>query len=501
MNSILCACIVACLLAGNALSTERPAKGSITFGSSKTLSTQAPNAKAASIAFVEVAKFVKSSVVSVTSQKMLKRQAYPNMYGNPFDFFFGTPFDQQNPGRRPQQQAPEQEFKQQGLGSGVIVSKDGYILTNNHVVEGADEITISLPGNKDIEADIIGTDTLADVAVLKLKESVKDLPVAALGNSDSVEVGEWVLAIGNPFSKQLSQTVTAGIVSAKGRNAGINRYENFIQTDASINPGNSGGALVNLKGEVIGINTAIMSRSGGNVGIGFAIPINMARKVMEDLIYVGKVSRGWLGVVMQPIDNTMAEALGLKDNSGILVQKVLAGSPADKAGIKNGDALIAVDGTKIQDKDHLKDLIGNTAPNTKIDVTVVREKKEKHLKEVLAELPSGAEQGAVSDEAGAEDLIGLAVRDMTPDLAQQYGLEGDDKGALITGISMKSSAGNTDLRVGDLIQKINNADIKNASDYHSAVKKASVGQSLLMYVKRGKDNFFVGIKIREKKKD
>src|SRR3989339_622766 len=337
MNSILCACIVACLLAGNALSTERPAKGSITFGSSKTLSTQAPNAKAASIAFVEVAKFVKSSVVSVTSQKMLKRQAYPNMYGNPFDFFFGTPFDQQNPGRRPQQQAPEQEFKQQGLGSGVIVSKDGYILTNNHVVEGADEITISLPGNKDIEADIIGTDTLADVAVLKLKESVKDLPVAALGNSDSVEVGEWVLAIGNPFSKQLSQTVTAGIVSAKGRNAGINRYEDFIQTDAAINPGNSGGALVNLKGELIGINAAIISGSQGFQGVGLAVPVNIAKNVMEQLIVKGRVARGYLGIFGQDVDENMAKVLGLKEAKGAVVSQVIEGSPAEKAKLKSED--------------------------------------------------------------------------------------------------------------------------------------------------------------------
>src|SRR3989339_42544 len=410
MNSILCACIVACLLAGNALSTERPAKGSITFGSSKTLSTQAPNAKAASIAFVEVAKFVKSSVVSVTSQKILKRQAYPNMYGNPFDFFFGTPFDQQNPGRRPQQQAPEQEFKQQGLGSGVIVSKDGYILTNNHVVEGADEITISLPGNKDIEADIIGTDTLADVAVLKLKESVKDLPVAALGNSDSVEVGEWVLAIGNPFSKQLSQTVTAGIVSAKGRNAGINRYENFIQTDASINPGNSGGALVNLKGEVIGINTAIMSRSGGNVGIGFAIPINMARKVMEDLIYVGKVSRGWLGVVMQPIEKDLGEALGLKSNNGVLVKEVLKDSPAEKGGIKTGDVITEVEDIRIDGMDELKNLIGNMAPNTEVAIKLIRDKKEKKLKIKLAERNPEALGGFSPGTNSDEDIVGLQVQ-------------------------------------------------------------------------------------------
>jgi serine protease Do len=468
---------------------NRPRKGSVKFGSTKRLSTDIVKAKKTSKAFIDVAKFVKPCVVSVSSSKILKTQ-FNQFYGLPFEFFFGQPY--RDRGQKP----PEREYRQEGLGSGVIVSITGYILTNSHVVAEADEITVTLMGNREVEAEVVGMDKLADIAVLKLKEDISDLPVASLGNSNDVEVGEWVLAIGNPFSKKLSHTVTAGIVSAKGRNAGINVYENFIQTDASINPGNSGGALVNLRGEVIGINTAIMSRSGGNIGIGFAIPINMAKKVMEDLIYHGKVSRGWLGIKMQPLEKNLGEALGLEDNNGVLFQDVLKNTPAEKAGIKSGDVIIGVDDVQIKTTEELQNLIGNTSPGTKVKIKIIRNKKEKIFKVKLDERTADVtgEESIISKE----DLIGIKVRNLTPGLAQQYKLDSDDKGALIVSVKPRSSAASADLRTGDLIQRIDQDEIENVSDYKKTVKGVKVGKSLLFYIKRGDINLYVGIKIKKK---
>ncbi|MBL8028387.1 MAG: Do family serine endopeptidase, partial [Fibrobacteres bacterium] len=397
-----------CLLTAFAIAADKPAPGSIKFGSDSRIQSDISKAKQTSQAFINVAKAVSPCVVSVSSAKILKAPAQ-QFYGSPFDFFFG-------PGMPPQQGQPQQkerEYRQEGLGSGVIVSADGYILTNNHVVEGADEITITIEDGKDVEAEIVGTDRESDIAVLKLKEKVSKLTVAAIGNSDALEIGEWVLAIGNPFSKKLSHTVTAGIVSAKGRSTGINIYENFIQTDASINPGNSGGALVNLAGEVIGINTAIMSTSGGNVGIGFAIPMNMAKKIMEDLVYKGKVSRGWLGIEMQDVDKNLSEALGMKDNNGVLVKSVLEKTPAEKGGMKSGDVIIAINDEKVTSPEQLKNMIGNLLPETKLSIKVLRDKKEKKLDVVLAERAPGGTGAVETSTETEDDLIGLSVSEIT----------------------------------------------------------------------------------------
>jgi len=291
--------------------------------------------------------------------------------------------------------------------------------------------------------------------------------------------------------------VTAGIVSAKGRNPNISGnlgYENFIQTDASINPGNSGGALANLQGEVIGINTAIMSRSGGNIGIGFAIPINMAKKVMEDLIYTGKVSRGWLGIEMQPLDKALAEALGLKDNNGVLVNKVLKGSPAEKGGLKSGDVILEAAGNTITGMEELKNLIGGMAPNVEVEIRFIRDKKEKTVRIKLDERDMEA-VAALSSESG-EDLIGLKVRAATDEMIQKYGLEQGEKGAVIVSVKDKSPASHADLHEGDVIKKINNRDIGSAGDYSEAVKGAKSGQSMLLYVKRQGNLFYVGVKIK-----
>ncbi len=462
-----------------------PAAGSIKFGSDKRLEKDIAKAKQTSQAFINVAREVSPSVVSVSSARIMRAPAQ-QFFGTPFDFFFGPGMPQQ---RQPQQK--EREFRQEGLGSGVIVSEDGYILTNNHVVEGADEITITLAEGQEVPAEIVGNDKESDIAVLKLKEKVSKLKVAAFGNSDAIDIGEWVLAIGNPFSKKLSHTVTAGIVSAKGRSTGINVYENFIQTDASINPGNSGGALVNLAGEVIGINTAIMSTSGGNVGIGFAIPINMARKVMEDLVYKGKVSRGWLGIEMQEIEKNLADALGMKNNNGVLVKKVLENTPAEKGGLKSGDAIIAIDGNSISNPEQLRNMIGNLLPETKLKFTIIRDRKEKVIDIVLAERNL---QATSSQSIENDDAIGMTVKPVTPDLAQRYEIDASDKGVVITAIKPKSPASSASLQEGDLIQKVDGTEITSVDDYTKAVKNAK-GKALLLFVKRGKNTLFVGVKL------
>ena len=318
--------------------------------------TQAsPSLEGLSQDFSLVAERVNPVVVSISSEKVIKAQNSPfgkqfkDFFGNdPFSRFFTIPL-------------PQGEIRERGLGSGVIVSKDGYILTNNHVVAGAEKIRVTLSDKRKFKAKIVGTDKKTDVAVIKI--AAHNLPVAKLGNSDKVKVGEFVLAIGNPF--RLSHTVTAGIISAKGRsNVGLAEYEDFIQTDAAINPGNSGGALVNLQGEVIGINTAIATLSGGYQGIGFAIPINMAKEVMDQLISKGKVIRGWLGVIIQDIDSDMADALGLKKAEGVVVGDVKKNSPAEKGGVKRGDVIILFDNQRVENAVELKNLVAAHKPKT-----------------------------------------------------------------------------------------------------------------------------------------
>jgi len=481
------------LIAAGTPAKKHPKKGSIKFGSKNQLSKkQLLQAKNTSNAFVEVAKAMKPCVVSVSSSKFLKTPSRP-FNGSPFDYFFG------NPRRNPHQAPQEKEYRQEGLGSGVIVSAEGYIITNNHVVEGADEIVVTLFSKKEVEAELIGADKESDIAVLKLKEKIHNLPAAPMGNSADLAVGEWVLAIGNPFSKQFAHTVTAGIVSATGRSAGINFYENFIQTDAAINRGNSGGALVNLRGELIGINTAIVSGSGGNVGIGFAIPINMAKKVMEDLLYYGKVSRGWLGIHMQHLDKNLSEALGLEDNRGVLVQKVMPDSPAEKGGLKSGDVVLTLDGVRIKDMKDLQNRIGNSAPNTIVTLKIIRNKKEKKIKVDLGERPSDV--SSIESENTQGDDIGLTVKNLSSEFAQKYELDPDEDGALVTFVKGKSVASSSGVRVGDLIQRVGDKTVKSASDYKKAIKKLSGERSILLYIKRGSNNLYIGLKNKKEKKD
>ncbi|MGH7449941.1 MAG: Do family serine endopeptidase, partial [bacterium] len=359
------------------------------------------------IAFVEIAESVNPTVVTVFIEQIFKVRQTPTPFGfpfsgDPFREFFGEQFF----GSPQQQRMPrEQEFRQQGLGSGVIVNSDeGYILTNNHVVAEADSISIRTFDERTMPAKVIGTDPKTDIAVIQVKAS--NLRAIKLGNSDQLRVGEWVLAIGSPMSANLAHTVTSGIVSAKGRsNVGLADYEDFIQTDAAINPGNSGGALVNMDGELVGINTAIATRSGGFQGIGFTVPINMARSVMESLLKHGKVVRGWLGVSIQDINETMAKAMKLKNAAGALVGDVTDDSPAARAGIKSSDVIIEINGKKVQNSAQLRNEVAGTAPGTTVTLKIVREGKEQTFEVKLAELPGRVAANGIKQEL--QELLGF----------------------------------------------------------------------------------------------
>jgi len=442
--------------------------------------------------FIYAAERVKPSVVTIFSEKVIKMR-----YRSPFDFFFGDQFFQQffgPPGQQPKQ-PPERErkFVEKGMGSGVIVRSNGIILTNYHVVKDADDIRVKTTDGKIYNAKVIGSDPQTDLAVVKI--DAKNLPVAPLGDSDKLRVGEWVLAIGNPFSEQLHHTVTKGIVSAKGRSdLRLAEYEDFIQTDAPINPGNSGGALINLYGEVVGINTAIVAPSGAFAGIGFAIPINMAKKVMHDLLTKGKVVRGYLGVFIQPVDDDLAKALHLKEAKGALVVQVEKGSPADKAGIKTSDVIIKFNGVDVRNPDHLKMLVADTRPGVKVEVVVNRGGKEKTLKVVLAERKGGK---TTTPPAVAENLagkLGMKVSDLTPDLARQYGYE-NVKGVLITDVDPTSEAGHKGLHEGDLIKEVNRKKVTSVAEFSKILEKVKPGDVILLLVQRGKNNFFVALEV------
>ena len=447
-------------------------------------------------AFVQVAKDVKPSVVTITSARIIK---YRRM--NPFsdflqdDFFrrfFELPDDRR--GNKDEDDDGQGEYRQQGLGSGVIVSKDGYIITNNHVIKDADEITVLTIDNKEYTAEIVGTDAKTDVAVIKI--GADNLPAARLGDSEKVEVGQWVLAIGNPFSQELEHTVTHGIVSAKGRSSfQLAEYEDFIQTDAAINPGNSGGALVNLRGELIGINTAIISGGGsGNVGIGFAIPINMARHVMEMLIDKGHVVRGWLGVMIQGIDDEMAQALGLKSSEGALVSQVLEDSPAEQAGLKVEDVITAIDGKTVSDASRLSLMIASIEPGTKVQLTVVRNGEEKTVTVRLGEHPDTEKATPSAEEPKSTEKIGFRVENLTNSTRNQYGYQ-QDEGVLVASVKTGSIAYREGIRTGDLIKAINRETVKSVSDFDRIMNKVDPDEIVLLQLKKGKDNYYVSFKM------
>lgn len=430
------------------------------------------------MSFAPMLKQVAPSVVTITSTKIVKQdlRRFGPWFDDPFfRRFFGFEEDEETtPPRR-------REFREQNLGSGVIVSPDGYILSNHHVVDGADELRVFLPNSAEpYAAKVVGSDAPSDIAVLKIEG--KNLPAITLTDSDNLQVGDIVLAIGNPFG--VGQTVTMGIVSGLGRSMGIVNYEDFIQTDASINPGNSGGALVDIQGRLVGINTAILSRTGGNIGVGFAVPINMARYVMQQIIAHGKVSRGWLGVVIQAVTPQLQKQFNLPDTSGALVGDVTPDSPAAEAGLKAGDVIIEFNGRKVADNRQLRLMVSQTPPKTKATVKFLRDGKERTVSVTLGELPPELAMGRTprpSSGEGTALLEGVQLADLDSRARRQAELPSDLEGALVTRVDETSPAAEAGLRPGDVIVEINHQKVRSVDDVLAQARKAK-GKSLLLRV-------------------
>jgi serine protease Do len=471
---------------------------SLSQGATKTpvQSSAVPQARALiqqlSDAFETASAQVSRSVVSIYAEQIVQVQNPFGMPDDAFKDFFGEDFFKRFFG---EPQTKEQKQTVRSLGSGVIVTKDGYILTNNHVVEKADKLSVVIGDKKTYKARVIGADPPTDVAVVKI--DADNMPFASLGNSDEVKVGQWVIAVGNPF--QLMHTVTAGIISAKGRSSvGLADYEDFIQTDASINPGNSGGALADLDGQVIGINTAIESPSGGSIGIGFAIPINMAKQVMGQLIAKGKITRGYLDLIPQDIGEDLAKALKLRTTQGALVAQVTPGGPADKAGIKQGDVIVAFNGQPISDSTELRNMVAQMAPGTSLKITLMRNGSEKQVTAVLGERPKSQAKAAPREEQPKETMskkLGLSVQILTPDIAQQLGYKGE-QGVVVTDIVPGSAADDAGLARGDLIKEVNRVEIRTVNDFEKAVRSLKNGDAAALLVRRGQGTLYVAITVR-----
>jgi len=422
--------------------------------------------------FVSLAVQLKPSVVNIGTAKTVRART-PSYRGprnpgggDPFEEFFERFF----------REAPQSSHKQRSLGSGFIISEDGYILTNDHVVDGADEITVKLSDGREFEGEVRGLDPKLDLALIKI-DAGEDLPVAKLGESDSIKVGEWVMAIGNPFG--LEQTVTVGIVSAKGRVIGAGPYDDFIQTDASINPGNSGGPLFNMRGEVIGINAAIVA---GGQGIGFAIPVNMAKQIIPQLRDDGHVTRGWLGVTIQALDAELSQSFGLESTHGALISEVVKNSPADKAGMRRGDILLAYDGELIEELNDLPRLVAATPVDKIVTVKIFRDGKGREVKVTIGKMvESGQEIIADGKEGGG--AIGLTARNVTPELAERFALGGTE-GILIAKIDPDGPAAEANLRVGDLIVEADGKEITSVKEFEKVVGKMPAGKVLRLLIQR-----------------
>jgi serine protease Do len=436
-------------------------------------------------AFVNVAEAISPCVVNLSVEKTVRDNggSFPGFRfhngfeGTPFEDFFKDFFDRGNGPR---------EFKDQSLGTGFIVDSRGYILTNNHVVKGADEIIVHLLDGRKFKGKIVGTDPKVDLALIKIDVS-DSLPTARLGNSSKTKIGEWVIAIGNPFG--LEHTITVGVISAKGRSLGQGtRYDNFIQTDASINPGNSGGPLVNIYGEVIGINTAIVA---GGQGIGFAIPVDIAKHIINGLIKHGKVTHAWLGIYIQDIDDTLAKHFKVNPKSGVLVADVMKDSPSEKAGIKRGDIITKVNEKKVSTPSDLQSEILEKDVGEKVEVTVLRDGKEAVYNIVLEEMTGDGEGSGLSDSE--HGWRGMTLQDITPEITSEFKLPLQVQGVIITKIEPRTSAAEAQIQKGDVLIGINNQSIESLDGFNKIVKQIQDGEDVILVIKRGRHTFFVGL--------
>jgi Do/DeqQ family serine protease len=440
-------------------------------------------AKSLGQAFVEVAKKVQPAVVNITTEKTITMKPW-DRFGE--DFFRGSPFEDFFRGfGSPRERGREYKQKQRSGGSGVIVDKEGYILTNNHVVEGAEKVKVRLNDGREFTATLKGQDSRTDLAVLHIKS--KDLPVAALGDSDKLEVGEWAIAIGSPFG--LEHTVTVGVISAKGRSGlGTGTYEDFIQTDASINPGNSGGPLINIDGEVIGINAMIIQPG---TGIGFAIPINMAKQILNDLIKQGKVVRPWLGISAQDLTPEMMEYFKVKEKEGVLVGQVYPGTGAEKAGLTSGDIIKSVDDKAVKNVNELVKEIQKRKVGQKVKLSIIRDGKPMTIDVTTTSLPEKTE---LTKEKEEEEKLGAKVQELTPQLAARYRISGIKQGVVVLSVEDGSIADEIGLQEGDVILEINRKKIESLKDYEKAIKEANLEKGILFQLHRKGSTFYTSFK-------
>ena len=431
--------------------------------------------------FSGLAKSAKPSVVNISTVTTVKDS------GRVYKHFFGGPFnDKKNPFEEffgPFMEDAPRDYKQRSLGSGFIIDKEGYIVTNNHVVENADQIKVKLANEEAYDATVVGRDPKTDLALIKISATSELTPIQ-MGDSDSLDVGDWVVAIGSPFG--LEQTVTAGIVSAKGRIIGFGPYEDFIQTDASINPGNSGGPLIDMDGEVVGINTAIVA---SGQGIGFAIPVNLAKGIIQQLKSSGEVTRGWLGVGIQDLNPELKKYYGIEDSGGVLVTQVFEGDPAEKGGIQVNDIIVAVDGQTVSSVRELSGIIANTRVGKRTAVTYLRDGKKKTVYVELAKRQDEELQARM--ESKTSDDIGIQLMDLTAENIQQFGYEEGESGVLVVNIAAGSKAAEADIKRGDLIKEINHEKITSVKDYNKVMKDIDSGENVNFLIRRPRVGFVV----------
>ncbi|MGB4066818.1 MAG: DegQ family serine endoprotease [Nitrospira sp.] len=469
--------------------------GVLIWGGHSFSASQASSAQTSTPAngFTDVARQVTPAVVNITTvmtEKVSDGFSVPDELRDRMEEYFGKPLDPRRRGPKP---PGEYRGPRRGQGSGVIISADGYVLTNNHVIDKAHEVSVTLPDKREFKGKIIGADPKSDLAVVKINAS--NLPAIPWGDASQLQVGEYVLAVGNPFG--LNSTVTLGIVSAVGRgHMGITQYEDFIQTDAAINPGNSGGALVNTRGELVGINTAIFSQTGGYQGVGFAVSTTMAKPIYESLVKTGKVVRGYLGIGLQDLNQDLAKSFSIKDSKGALVSDVKEDSPADQAGLKQGDVIIEYQGILIEDGVALQRMVTRTPVGSKVPVKVMRDGRARELTVRIGEQPE-LEKVAKKVESGEHDygLAGLSVEDLNQNTARELGIKGKAQGVVVTSVDPDSGAEKAGLVPGDVIQEVNRRPVKSVKEFEKVSSDLKKGNSILMLVNRRGGSLFLSAKI------